>query len=44
MAIVTAYDRLGTGLNKIDTDSAFVPSGNRTPSGQGEHLGMAGWH
>jgi Ca2+-binding RTX toxin-like protein len=33
MAIVTAYDRLGVGLNMIDTDSSFVPVSDLIPSG-----------
>lgn len=33
MAIITAYDRLGFGLNMVDTDSSFVPASDLTPSG-----------
>jgi Ca2+-binding RTX toxin-like protein len=31
MAIVTAYDAMGFGLNMINTDSAFVPNANLSP-------------
>jgi len=33
MAIITAYDKLGTGLNMADTDYSFIPASNLTPSG-----------
>jgi Ca2+-binding RTX toxin-like protein len=33
MAIVVAYDRLGVGLNMVDTDSSFVPAANFNTSG-----------
>jgi Ca2+-binding RTX toxin-like protein len=33
MAIVTAYDKLGVGLNMVDTDSSFVPASDLIPSG-----------
>ena len=33
MATVTAYDRLGVGLDMIDTDSSFVPASDLIPSG-----------
>jgi Ca2+-binding RTX toxin-like protein len=28
MAIITAYDRMGFGLNMVDTESSFVPNSN----------------
>jgi len=28
MAIITAYDRLGFGLNMVDTNSSFIPGSN----------------
>jgi serralysin len=35
MAIITAYDRLGVGIEMVDTDSSFVPTSGSalTPSG-----------
>ena len=33
MAILTAYDRMGTGLDMMDTDVAFAPAVNLSPDG-----------
>ena len=33
MAIFTAYDRMGIGLNMMDTDVAFVPASSLSPDG-----------